>query len=72
MKSDGCHVQVINGAADDVFRVEDVVEAVERVLEVCQPEVRREYAGTGGQVGVGRYGFVVRVVGVKGWEVEEG
>lgn len=61
-----CKLQVIDGADNDLFSVADVVDVMEKVLNECQPDVRPEYAGTGGQMGVGRYGFVVRVVGTKG------
>lgn len=68
MRIGGCRLQIINGAKSDVFSVAEVVDAMEAILEECQPEVKSEYAGTGGQKGVGRYGFVVRVVGVKGYQ----
>lgn len=69
MEVGGCRLQIIDGAAEDVFSVADVVEVMERVLEVCQPEAEGGggSAGTGGQMEVGRWGFVVRVVGVRGW-----
>lgn len=66
MKMGACRLQVIDGADDDHFSVADVVDVMEVVLNECQPDVRPEYAGTGGQMGVGRYGFVVRVIGVAG------
>lgn len=66
MRVGGCRLQVIDGAEEDWFSVEDVVDVMEVVLGECQPEVREGYAGTGGQMGVGRYGFVVRIVGVVG------
>lgn len=58
-------MQVIDGADDDVFSVADVVDVMEVVLGECQPDGGRGYGGTGGQMGVGRRGFVVRVVGVR-------
>ncbi|KAL6721646.1 hypothetical protein ACLMJK_000750 [Lecanora helva] len=68
MKLGGCRLQIIDGAQSDAFSVEEIVDAMEAILLQCQPEVRAEYAGTGGQKGVGRWGFVVRVVGVVGWD----
>lgn len=66
MKVGACRLQILDGAASDVFSMSDVVDTMETILEECQPEVKSEYGGTGGQRPVGRYGFTVRVVGVKG------
>jgi len=72
LKMRGCQLQIVDGATDDVFSAAEVLEAMEAVLEECQPEVDREAGGTGGQKGVGRYGFVVRVVGARRGGVEGG
>ncbi len=65
-----CNMQVIDGAHEDWFSVEDVVGVMEVVLGVCQEGGEGGGGGTGGQMGVGRWGFVVRVVGVEGGREE--
>lgn len=67
VQEDGCRLQVLDGVDEELFSYQDVVDVMREILSICQPEVKSEYAGTGGQMGIGKYGFVVRVVGVKGW-----
>ena len=52
----GCRLIVVSGKWDDVFSLQDVVGAMERVLATCQPP---RYSGVGGTAPVNaRPGFV--------------
>lgn len=59
----GCQLQIWDGASPDTFSYQDIVETMIDILAVCQDDRPEGGGGTGGQMGVGRRGFVVRVVG---------
>lgn len=60
---EGCQLQIWDGASPDTFSYQDIVETMIDILAVCQDDRSEGGGGTGGQMGVGRRGFVVRVVG---------
>jgi len=65
-----CNMQVIDGAHEDWFSVEDLGGFLVLGGGFGGGGGGGGGGGTGGQMGVGRWGFVVRVVGVEGGREE--